>query len=110
MNAVALVFGGVVGAAITFSTVFVLMRILAWMVTEGIPSMISRRSEAVVEWQDCDRKDETEEWPDSDRWRRHVDQAVAAVESPLLREIYAAQALYRDGHDIERGAPKERVS
>lgn len=54
MNAVVLVFGGVVGAAITFSSAFVLLRILAWLVKEGIPSMISRRSEAVVEWQDCD--------------------------------------------------------
>lgn len=56
MNAAVLVFGGVAGAAITFSTVFVLMRILAWVVTVGVPSMISRRSEAVVEWQDCDRQ------------------------------------------------------
>jgi hypothetical protein len=49
--------GGVGGAAITFSTVFVLMRILAWLVTEGIPSMISSRSRAVVEWQDCDKQE-----------------------------------------------------
>lgn len=56
MNAAVLVFGGVAGAAITFGTVFVLMGILAWVVTVGVPSMVSRRSVAVVEWQDCDRQ------------------------------------------------------
>lgn len=106
MNAAMLAAGGVVGAAITFSTVFVLMRILAWMVTEGVPSMISRRSRAVVEWQDCDQQGRHSGWDD------HVDRALAvsAEESPLLREIYAAQRMYRDGEDIERGAPRERAA
>jgi hypothetical protein len=73
VTAVALVFGGVVGAAITFSTVFVLMRILAWVVVEGIPSMISRRSEAVVGWQDCDQQGRRSGWDD------HVDTALEVL-------------------------------
>jgi hypothetical protein len=46
----------------------------------------------------------------------HVDDAlavtverIAAEESPLLREIYAAQALAREGVDVYAKAPKERL-
>ena len=72
MTAAGLGFATVFGACLMFSTVFVLMRILAWVLTEGIPSMISRRSRAVVEWQDCDRKD-------GDDWDYPEIEAISAL-------------------------------
>jgi hypothetical protein len=85
VNAVVLGFGGVIGAAITFSTVFVLMRILAWVVTVGVPSMISRRSRAVVEWQDCDRNDPPAEsvWDSLDRHLHDVPDEVLVDDRPF---------------------------
>lgn len=35
--------------------------------------------------------------------------AIAAEESPLIREIYAAQSLHRDGVDVFAKAPREIV-
>lgn len=66
MNGAVVVAGITVGSALTFSTVFLSMRVLAWVVTHGLPSMLRLRGQAVVEWQDCDTKDGTDEWPWAD--------------------------------------------
>jgi hypothetical protein len=49
--------GVYVGATVIFSSIFLLLRILAWVCTNGLPNMLRLQARAVVEWQDCDPVD-----------------------------------------------------
>lgn len=95
--------------ALVCASVYVCFRGIAWVVANGWRSMlglVALRGEAVISFDDvptdCDCEDchwERAAIPFADR--------IPAEESPLLREIYAAQYLARDGVDVEKGAPRE---
>lgn len=92
MSTVYTVIGAVVCAALAVSSLFLLLRILAWLFVNGIPSLVADRSRAVVEWQDCDVQERT---GDRHAWDSHCADAVLLTHEadPDLSEDNEAYAV-----------------
>jgi hypothetical protein len=75
--------GVYVGATVIFSSVFLLLRILAWVLNHGLPNMLRLRARAVVEWQDCDE-------PAYDDSPDDIDALVDAINEDREKEMFAA--------------------